>query len=51
MRNMMKETIETLSECQLEAHLSFNKNGQNASLDDNGHISKKVKYHVGEMEF
>lgn len=53
MREMMKEVIETLYEGELEAHLGYRKHEQNGSLDGNsrnGHTSKKVKSHVGEME-
>jgi len=53
MREMMKEVIETLYEGELEAHLGYKKHEQNASESGNnrnGHSSKKVKSHVGEME-
>jgi len=53
MREMMKEVIETLYEGELEAHLGYKKHEQNCSFDGNsrnGHTSKKVKSHVGEME-
>lgn len=53
MRDMMKEVIETLYECELESHLGHKKNAQvenESGNSRNGYQSKKVKSSVGEVE-